>query len=425
MNGSALMRAMPWNDPTTRVGRWWSVAGGLRGVMIGALPIVLEVVSPQRVALSVAIAALYLVTALVIARPRAIDRPVIIYAAVALAFIAISLLKAQFIDPLNAAQRSYGFSKAFFFIAACIPLAVAVAFLVSSLDDLKPAVVVFIVLGVSVALLTIVLRTNEVLGIGRYTTQGNVIAVAGLLLSQFWLVRGFRRVAVLVLICLVGVLITESRQSVAAFAVGLAATGVYWLVADRYRAPGRVLGTLRKMWALPAFVYTAVLLVVVVWAVVAWQQWIAVPDLVRNPVPCNCIAGRFVDVVTHPGGRNVMIEQGWTLFIGHPLVGAGLGSFVGLAPYKYPHNIVLELAGETGLVGVLLLLVPLAVGWVRLAAVGVKTASPAVASALMILLLYAVVANLSGDIASQRGLWVFGLVVLKLGWRKNPLEGVP
>jgi len=117
-----------------------------------------------------------------------------------------------------------------------------------------------------------------------------------------------------------------------------------------------------------------------------------------------------------------MLEQGWAQFTSHPLIGAGIGSFVGLAAYNYPHNIELEIAGELGLVGVLILLVPLAAGWVRLAAVGVRTASPAIASVLVLVLMYAVVANLSGDLASQRGLWVFGLVVLKLGWRKNPLE---
>jgi hypothetical protein len=40
----------------------------------------------------------------------------------------------------------------------------------------------------------------------------------------------------------------------------------------------------------------------------------------------------------------------------------------------------------------------------------------------MILLVYVVVANLSGDLGSERGLWVFGLIVLKLGWSAGSAE---
>lgn len=400
-------------DLNARLARWWTLAGGLPGVMVGALPLVLEIVSPQRAVLSVIIAVAYLATSVAVARPRRIDLPVLIYAVAALAFVGLSMLRAEFLDPLNVAQRSYGLAKATYFLAAVLPLSVAVAFLVSRVDDLKPAVFVFVVLGVIVAAITVPLRDNELFGVSRYTVQGNVMAVAGLLLAQFWLVRDFRWGAALILLCFVGVLITESRQSVAAVIVGLAATGIFWFGADRSRT---------RTWVLPAVIFGAALATLAVWALLVWEPWIPLPRGIKQPIHCNCVAGRFIDVLSNPGGRNVLLEQGWAQFISHPIFGAGLGAFVGHGPYPYPHNIELEVAGELGLVGVAILLLPLVVGWVRLAAVGLMTASQAIASALVLVLMYAVVANLSGDLASQRGLWVFGLALLKLGWRRNPLE---
>jgi O-antigen ligase len=197
---------------------------------------------------------------------------------------------------------------------------------------------------------------------------------------------------------------------------------VYWFAADRIRAAAGKPTAFVRMWLLPGVVYGTVVVAVLAWALLVLQPWIPLPTAVRDPLTCNCIAGRFLDLPLHPGGRNELVEAGWALFAGHPLFGAGLGSYLGLADHAYPHNIPLEVAGEMGLVGVLVLLVPLLVGWVRLAVAGVRSASPAAASAVMILLVYVVVANLSGDLGSERGLWVFGLIVLKLGWSAGSAE---
>ena len=100
-----------------------------------------------------------------------------------------------------------------------------------------------------------------------------------------------------------------------------------------------------------------------------------------------------------------------------------MGSFDGLVAdtetighvYQYPHNVPLEVAAETGLIGFLLIIVPLLVGWLAFFWSGIKRASPAVAGITMILAIFFVVANLSGDIPSDRGMWIFGIVAFKLG----------
>ena len=54
-------------------------------------------------------------------------------------------------------------------------------------------------------------------------------------------------------------------------------------------------------------------------------------------------------------------------------------------------------------------------GWAALFWHGVKLASAPIASTLMLLAIFFTVANVSGDIPSERGLWIFGIVAFKLG----------
>ena len=46
---------------------------------------------------------------------------------------------------------------------------------------------------------------------------------------------------------------------------------------------------------------------------------------------------------------------------------------------------------------------------------GIQRASPAIASLIMVVAVFFIVANISGDIPSDRGMWIFGIVALKLG----------
>jgi O-antigen ligase len=422
-----------------RLLRWWGVIGP-RGVLIGALPVVLLVASPNRVIPSVVVAAIYVVAALILARPAAADRPVLLYVAVAAGFMVLMLVRMETLDALNSAQRDYGLGKGLYFIGAILPLAAASSLLVSTLDDLRPAAVTYVVMGVAFAVPTLVRFNGDLLGIYRYATLGNLIAVASAILFQFWIVRNFRLGAGLALFTLLAIVPTESRQSIVAIAIVLVATAIYWFMADRiqvnaplpYPSPRTGGGSGRPRivalhWKLPTAIGALGLAVVGSWAaVIELSRHVALglPVGIANPVECNCIAGRFVGLMTNQGGRSTLLESGWALFVGHPIFGGGLGSFVGrvTAQYPYPHNVPLEIAGEMGIVGAVILLAPLVVGWARLALAGVRTGSQAAATAIMIVLVYAVVANLSGDIPSARDFWVFSLVVLKLGLKSSPPE---
>jgi hypothetical protein len=63
-----------------------------------------------------------------------------------------------------------------------------------------------------------------------------------------------------------------------------------------------------------------------------------------------------------------------------------------------------------------LIIVPLLATWVVLFWTGVQRASPAIATLVMIVAVFFVVSNISGDIPSDRGMWIFGIVALKLGY---------
>ena len=127
-------------------------------------------------------------------------------------------------------------------------------------------------------------------------------------------------------------------------------------------------------------------------------------------------------------GADLLIFRGLHLVEESPIIGTGLGSFAGVIPdylnptqlYDYPHNVPLEIAAETGLVGFALLLVPLLVGWALLLWRGISLASPAIAAVMMLGTIFFVVANLSGDIPSERGMWIFGIVALKLALDHTP-----
>src|SRR5213079_207481 len=133
---------------------------------------------------------------------------------------------------------------------------------------------------------------------------------------------------------------------------------------------------------------------------------------------CYCVTYRLISLESNAGDRDKLLYRGFQLLAQDPILGSGLGSFAGaiqdsLSPghfYQYPHNVPLEIASETGIVGALLILFPLLLGWAALFWHGVKLASAPIASTLMLLAIFFTVANVSGDIPSERGLWIFGIV---------------
>jgi O-antigen ligase len=109
-------------------------------------------------------------------------------------------------------------------------------------------------------------------------------------------------------------------------------------------------------------------------------------------------------------GRIELWSLAWSAFLDHPLLGLGTGGFAVIAPvYLYPHNLVLEVAAELGVVGLAALALFLAAGlrivttaWRR--AVGLDRTDIVLVAALLASAL--VNAMVSGDIQNNAALWL-------------------
>ncbi|MBF0689115.1 MAG: O-antigen ligase family protein [Cellulomonas sp.] len=105
----------------------------------------------------------------------------------------------------------------------------------------------------------------------------------------------------------------------------------------------------------------------------------------------------------YDSGRSVYYEKAFDLFEQNQLVGTGIGGFTSATQLVYPHNLVLAVGAEGGLVGLLALVValavPLTIAW-RARAVS-RDVAFAVAGACAIL----IASLFSGDYYDTRFLW--------------------
>jgi hypothetical protein len=384
-----------------------------RIALLAGLPVAVLVSSPQRVILSAAVAAAYVAIALLSFKWTRANRLMLAYAAAAAVWMLISWLRTRYLLHLTPEQLDYGTSKFVYFVFIVLPVGAAVAMMIDRPEDSWPVVGSQLMIGIGIGLVTVALLGDRILGDQRYQWQGNLIALATVIAIQPWLIKNYWVSAAVGVLGVAGMMFAEARQSLAAFLIVLLLTAVYWGAA-RYLQESP--GTPNRLRAALSGRYVALPLVLVILtgAAIAFTY---------NPNRlCGCITDRIIALQSGPGDRDKLIEQGLRMVADNPILGGGLGSFAGVVPdtenkvfYQYPHNVPLEVAAETGLVGFLLLFVPLIAAWLALTWAGIKRASPVIASVMMIVAVFFIVANISGDIPSDRGMWIAGIVALKLG----------
>jgi O-antigen ligase len=142
--------------------------------------------------------------------------------------------------------------------------------------------------------------------------------------------------------------------------------------------------------------------------------------LVPTIVPGNAI-DRATSILTgsdvglSSNGRTELWGDAWDMFVENPLVGAGTGAFARIDPVQlYPHNILLEAAGELGVLGALAILGLIATG-VAVAARTYRESRGALRAetALVVAMLAAAVLNamLSDGLEGAERVWlVLGLL---------------
>ena len=395
--------------------------------MLAALPLAVLAGSPQRVGLSAVIAATYMVAAVITSRGRRIDRVLVAYAGLVAAWMALSWLRTTFLLDLRPDQLSYANSKTAYFVLIVLPMAAAVALMVERAEAIWPAAIMQIAIGAGVAALTVVLMGERFLGAQRYSWQGDLVALGTVLAIQPWPIQRLKASAILGVLGVFGIGLAGSRQAVAAAIAAMLVSAAFW-GASRFHSAARH----RLRFALAGrYVLLPLALVVLLVGYIAITYagdlgfhltWAGIARGCGS-TSCNCVSDRLISLEASPGDRDKLLLRGVQLFASHPILGAGLGSFAGVIPdslqpghfYEYPHNVLLEVASETGIVGLLLVMGPLAMGWAALFWKGIQTASASIAGILMFVAVFFTVANLSGDIPSERGLWIFGIVAFKLG----------
>lgn len=389
-----------------------------RIAMLAGLPVAVLVSSPQRVVLSAIVAAAYVVMGLFSFKWNRTNRLMLGYVGAAAAWMIISWLRTKYLLHLTPEQLDYGTSKVIYFAGIVLPIGAAVSMMIDRAEDAWPAAASQMVIGVGIGLVTVALLGDRILGADRYSWQGNLIALGTLIAIQPWLIKNFWASAAVGVLGVGGIVFANARQSLAAFLIALLVTALYWVAARFVKEPHGAANRLRNA---VASRYVALPLVLVALTGVSI-------GVTYNPTKlCQCVTDRIISIENNAGDRDKLLERGFTLLLQNPVLGTGLGSFAGVVPntsvigttvggyYQYPHNVPLEIAAETGLIGFLLLIVPLLATWLALFWSGIQRASPAIAGVMMIVSVFFVVANISGDIPSDRGMWIFGIVALKLG----------
>ena len=398
--------------------------GLARLAVLAGLPVAILVSSPQRTLLSAGVMVVYVAVALFSLKNSRPNRFMLAYVGIAALWMILSWLRSKYLLHLTPDQFTYGQSKLVYFVLIVLPMAAAVSMMIDKAEDAWPAAGGQLLVGIGIALVTVALLGDRFLGADRYSWQGNLIALGTLVGIQPWLVRHFWISAGIGVLGVGGIFFANARQSLAAFGIALLLTAVYWGAASYLRAKGDTGRRLKKA-VLERYVALPLALLVLTGLSIT---------ITYNPNQlCHCVTDRLIVLETNAGDRDKLLKRGVELVIDSPILGTGLGSFAGVVPdtenigniYQYPHNVPLEVAAETGLVGFLLIIVPLLASWAVLFWAGVKRASPAIAGVGMIVAVFFAVANISGDIPSDRGMWVFGIVAFKLGidaWQRRTAE---
>lgn len=108
-------------------------------------------------------------------------------------------------------------------------------------------------------------------------------------------------------------------------------------------------------------------------------------------------------VETAFGDRAELITKAYQFFLENMLLGSGLGSFSNVSYLGHPHNIILELLAETGIIGLILFMVLILIGLTKRSN-----------EFFWLSLIYIMINSLfSGSIANNIGLLVFSVACLR------------
>jgi len=148
--------------------------------------------------------------------------------------------------------------------------------------------------------------------------------------------------------------------------------------------------------------------VIFVFLVLFGISYMAVPDNIRDFYKYSISKAAFQDTTSSVYMRVVLWREAVTNFLENPFFGIGMGNFNGTS--SYPHNLILEIAAEFGILGIIVFTL-LVYTTIRKATVFIKNKQLSNSHTLMRLLLVLFIYSLthamfSGHIANQTKLYV-------------------
>ena len=369
----------------------------LRHTALFLVPLALLGVSPRQIPYAIIVVVGYAIAALLL-RTSSIRFTIgWVYALGACLYLVVAM---SLVPSLN----HLGSDKGIFLVAFILPLGLAVSYLVEKARDVRFILGGFVATALVLATISITLETRAVLGVDRYQWQGNLNAIAAVALLQLWLIRRKAIAIPLAIACLAGVAVAAAKQSVGVVAIGVTAIMLGKLLSGRR-------GTADAIW-----------ITVMVSTLVIFRAPIG-----QLPIMSTMLE-RLGALQTPTGSysflqRQLLFGKAWQCFLDHPTSGIGIGEFVNLSGWtaenigevhEYPHNTMLEILCEQGLVGFSFLMVPLIVAALYMFVIGSRPGNEAHFATLLLFLAGATMANLTGDL-STRPMWIFGLLMLRLG----------
>jgi O-Antigen ligase len=224
------------------------------------------------------------------------------------------------------------------------------------------------------------------INLGRISSNGALISICLILMSRRLAVR-LAAIAVLPAV-LVSLLAAGSRGPVVGFVIGVLA-----LVALTATTRGARRG-------------------LVVVAVVLVGAAVVVPMV----VPGSAIGRSLSAIIGSSGGlssngRSQLWGEALAAFARHPLIGLGTGGFASLDPQLFPHDLLLEMAAELGVIGLVAIVSMLGLMLERLMAVWRRTSgTERMEVTLVIVLFLSALTNalISGAITDNTDVWLWG-----------------
>lgn len=301
------------------------------------------------------------------------------------------------------ADQAYGSTKVQLYVADNIVFLLGAVFVGSRREDLRLFLVISLMIAVIAALLMVgnLVSGSAVARVGgrfslsavEYPIYLGRLAANGILIAIYVIVATVShrsRVAALVTVPLLiaALLAAGSRGPVVALVVALITFAA--LASTHRRARRRLLLVAGVLMATAAVVP------------------IVVPGSVVSRALSALVGGA---AGLSSNGRFTLWAHAYEMFEAHPFLGAGTGSFAAFNELNYPHNILLEIAAELGLVGLIVIIgIVGALVFTSLRAWYHSSSVKRVELALIVALLVNAIGNalVSGAIQDNMEVWLWG-----------------